>query len=209
MRHSACPIRERDRRGSSEGSMAKKQSQSPDTDLDKTDQLPILEGVTWDHDVEDDAVRMDHTAVLPSPPALAGGVSDFVRPSTVDLPSLAESVRSVEERIARQNAEFETLSRAYERARDVEAASVARATALAVDLAAARTALESEQNRSRELDRALTDRSGSIEAARSRIEETLRESERYQGESRTLRESLAARDTTIAQVLHSLGERDA
>ncbi len=46
-------------------------------------------------------------------------------------------------------------------------------------------------------------------AARSRVEEALRESERHQGEARTLRDSLAARDATIAQVLHSLGERDA
>src|ERR1700733_1785086 len=209
MRHSACPIRERDRRGSSEGSMAKKQSQSPDTDLDKTDQLPILEGVTWDHDVEDDAVRMDHTAVLPSPPALAGGVSDFVRPSTVDLPSLAESVRSVEERIARQNAEFETLTRAYERSRETEVAAVARANALAIDLGSARAALESEQRRLRDMEKTLAERSAVVEAARGRVEDALRESERHQGESRTLRESLAARETTITQVLHSLGERDA
>jgi chromosome segregation ATPase len=189
--------------------MAKKQSQSPDTDLDKTDQLPILEGVTWDHDVEDDAVRMDHTAVLPTPPVLAGGASDFVRPSTVDLPSLAESVRSVEERIARQNAEFETLTRAYERSRETEAAAVARANAMAVDLSSARAALESEQRRLRDMDKALAERSAAMEAARGRVEDALRESERHQGESRTLRESLAARETTITQVLHSLGERDA
>ena len=189
--------------------MAKKQSQSPDTDLDKTDQLPILEGVTWDHDVEDDAVRMDHTAVLPSPPALAGGVSDFVRPSTVDLPSLAESVRSVEERIARQNAEFETLTRAYERSRETEVAAVARANALAIDLGSARAALESEQRRLRDMEKTLAERSAVVEAARGRVEDALRESERHQGESRTLRESLAARETTITQVLHSLGERDA
>ncbi len=135
--------------------------------------------------------------------------ADFVRPSGVDLPSLAESVRSVEERIARQNAEFEALTRAYERARDAESASIARANALAVDLAAARAALESEQSRSRELDRTLADRTGSIETARSRVEEALRESERHQTESRTLRDSLAARDATIVQALHSLGERDA
>jgi chromosome segregation ATPase len=183
--------------------MAKKHSHSPETDLDKTDRLPILDSTQFDQDVEDDAAPPDHTAVLPSPPL------DFVRPSGVDLPSLAESVRSVEERISRQNAEFEALTRAYERARDAESALGQRANALAVDLAAARAALESEQARSRELDRVLSDRSGSIETARSRVEEALRESERYQGESRTLRESLAARDASIAQVLHSLGERDA
>src|SRR5580658_5060822 len=159
--------------------MAKKQSQFTETDLDKTDQLPILSGTTFDHDVEDDAVRMDHdhTAVLPGPSILATGAPDFVRPSTVDLPSLAESVRSVEERIARQNAEFEALTRAYER--------------------------------SRETDKALAERSAAVEAARVRVEDTLRESERHQGESRALRESLTARETTITQVLHSLGERDA
>jgi chromosome segregation ATPase len=37
----------------------------------------------------------------------------------------------------------------------------------------------------------------------------MRESERAQGEARTLREALVARDASIAQVLHSLGERDA
>ena len=154
---------------------------------------------------------MDHTAVLAGPPAAAGlnFPTDFVRPSGVDLPSLAESVRSVEERIARQNAEYEALTRAYERLRDTEAAATARADALAADLASARTALESEHGRSRDLERMLADRSSAVESSRSRVEEALRESERHQGESQTLKDSLAARDATIAQVLHSLGERDA
>lgn len=191
--------------------MAKEHSQSPEIDLDRTDRLPILDGTLFDHDVADDAVPLDHTAVLAGPPAAAGHnfPTDFVRPSGVDLPSLAESVRSVEERIARQNAEYDALTRAYERLRDTEAAATARAGALAADLASARTALESEHGRSRDLERILAERSSAIESSRSRVEEALRESERHQGESRTLKESLAARDSTIAQVLHSLGERDA
>jgi chromosome segregation ATPase len=191
--------------------MAKEHSQSPEIDLDRTDRLPILDGTLFDHDVADDAVPLDHTAVLAGPPAAAAHnfPSDFVRPSGVDLPSLAESVRSVEERIARQNAEYDALTRAYERLRDTEAAATARAGALAADLASARTALESEHGRSRDLERMLADRSSAIESSRSRVEEALRESERHQGESRTLKDSLAARDSTIAQVLHSLGERDA
>ncbi|MGB6355923.1 MAG: FHA domain-containing protein, partial [Steroidobacteraceae bacterium] len=68
---------------------------------------------------------------------------------------------------------------------------------------------ESEAGRVRELERTLADRNGAIETTRSRAEEALRESERHQGESRTLRDSLAARDSSIAQALHSLGERDA
>jgi chromosome segregation ATPase len=189
--------------------MAMEHSQSPESDLDKTDRLPILDGTLFDHDVEDDAVRMDHTAVLPGPQPAPMAASEFIRPPGVDLPSLAESVRSVEERIARQNAEYEALTRAHERAQNAESAALARANALAVDLAAARGALESEQSRSRDLDRVLTDRNGLVESARSRVDEALRESERYQTESRTLRDSLAARDATIASVLHSLGERDA
>jgi chromosome segregation ATPase len=190
--------------------MAKEHSHPPEIDLDKTDRLPILEDVVFDLDVADDAVPLDQTSVLPVPPSLAAaGVPDFVRPPAVDLPSLAESVRSVEMRISRQRAEFEGLSRAYERSRDTESASVARANALAADLAAARTALESEQGRARELDSVLADRSGALEAARSRVEEALRMSERHQSESRTLRDSLASRDAAIVQALHSLGERDA
>jgi formylglycine-generating enzyme required for sulfatase activity len=88
-------------------------------------------------------------------------------------------------------------------------AARARATALAADLTTAQTALESEQNRIRKIDRELADSIASAEAARSRGEASLRESERFQSESHTLRDSLAARDATIAKVLHSLGERDA
>jgi chromosome segregation ATPase len=191
--------------------MALDNSQSQDVDLDRTDKLPILEDVVFDHDVFDDAVRLDHTAVLPGAAVAAsqGAQSEFARPPGVDLPSLAETVRSVEERIARQNAEYEALGRLYEKARDAESAAMTRANALAADLAAALASLAVEQHRSRELDRTLAERSIAADATRTRVEEALRESERYQSESRTLRDSLATRDATIAQVLHSLGERDA
>jgi hypothetical protein len=77
--------------------MAVENGQSQEIDLDKTDRLPILEGVLFDEDVTDDAVRMDRAAP-PSASLLASAPqSDFVRPSPIDLPSLAESVRTVEE----------------------------------------------------------------------------------------------------------------
>ena len=113
------------------------------------------------------------------------------------------------EHTAGSNAESGVLSRAYERAREAELASAARAEALAVDLAAVRAALEGEQTRSRELERIAADRSGAADAARSRIEEALREAERFRAESRGLREALGLRDASIAQLKHSLGERDA
>ena len=188
--------------------MATEHGQPQETDLDKTDRLPILEGVLFDEDVADDAVRMDRSASGPS--LLSGGAqNDFVRPSPVDLPSLAESLRTVEERIARQNHEYEALTRSHERARDAESTALARAGNLEKELAAVRTALESEQIRAREFERSLAEKGGSMEAARARAEEAARESERYQSDARTLRDSLAAREATIVQVLHSLGERDA
>ncbi len=188
--------------------MAVEHNQPPEIDLDKTDKLPILEGVLFDADVADDAVRMERT--LPGAPFLSGSSpGEFVRPSAIDLPSLAESVRSVEERIARQNAEFEALTRSFERTRDAEAAALTRAGAIERELAAARTALEAESIRSRDLERDATTMGAALEAARSRAEEAARESERHQTEAKTLRESLAARDATIVQVLHALSGRDA
>ena len=183
--------------------MALDKVQPQEVDLDRTDRLPILPGAVFDEDVGDDAVPMDHTAVLP------GVRAEFPRPSGVDLPSLAESVRSVEERIARQNAEFEALTRTYEKSRESESAAIARADALSADLAAALRALEAEQIRSRDFDKALVDKNAAADLARVRVEETQREVERHQAEARALRDALAARDATIVHVTHSLGERDA
>src|ERR1700744_210425 len=131
--------------------MAVENGQPQEIDLDKTDRLPILEGVLFDDDVADDAVRMDR-APSGAPLLTSAPQSDFVRPSSIDLPSLAESVRSVEERIARQNAEYETLMRSFELARDAEAAATARIGTLDKDLAATRASFEAELVRSRELE---------------------------------------------------------
>jgi formylglycine-generating enzyme required for sulfatase activity len=50
-----------------------------------------------------------------------------------------------------------------------------------------------------------------LRAAQTRAgsHEALLEAQRYQSDARTLRETLAAREATIAQIRHSLGERDA
>jgi chromosome segregation ATPase len=183
--------------------MAVDNHQSEDVDLDRTDRLPIAPGTLADDDVEDDAVRLEHTASLPSIK------SEFRRPAGVDLPSLAESVRSVEERIARQDAEYASLSRAYDKARDAEALAVERSRALTAELQSLRATLAAEQKRSADTERALAERISAAESTRVRIEQALRDVEHYQSESHTLRDTLAARDAAIVQALHSLGERDA
>jgi chromosome segregation ATPase len=182
--------------------------QSKEIDLDRTDKLPILQGVSIDDDVEDDSVRLDYSAQS-GPTITPSAAPEFSRPAAVDLPSLAESVRSVEERIARQNADYEALKRQFEKAREAQLAAGARADALASDLAASQAALAVERHRVRDMEQVLTETRAATDATRGRVEEALRDSERAQTEARTLRDSLTTRDETIAQVMHSLGERDA
>jgi chromosome segregation ATPase len=194
--------------------MSPDEIQSKELDPDRTDQLPILEGTIPDQDVADDAVPMERAPVSAVPLASPGAgtlrvTSDFARPPVVDLPSLTESVRSVEERIAWQSAEHEALSRLYEKTRNAEDVAAARVNTLAEELAAARSALAMEQHRSQEAERALAEKNITAENARKRADELIRDWERYQNDIRSMRDSLAARDATIVQVLHSLGERDA
>src|ERR1700678_40202 len=142
--------------------MAFDKGQPKDIDLDSTDRLPILEGVSIDDDVEDDSVRLEFTASMPGTSMIAS--SPDYRPSGMDLPSLAESVRSVEERIARQNADYEALNRLYEKARDAQLAAGTRADELASELGTARSALAVEQHRTREMERALSERTATAAA---------------------------------------------
>jgi chromosome segregation ATPase len=189
--------------------MAIDPSQSKDVDLDRTDRLPILQGISIDEDIEDDAVHLEYSSSGGAPVHPQSATSDFSRPSALDLPSLAQSVRSVEERIARQNADYEALNRLYEKARDAQLAAGTRADTLAFELAAAQSTLAVEQHRVREMERVVAESRGAADTTRGRVEEALRETERAQTEARTLRDSLAARDATVAQVVYSLGERDA
>jgi chromosome segregation ATPase len=81
--------------------------------------------------------------------------------------------------------------------------------ALSAELVDTRSALESEQTRAREAEEALSERIASEEAVRSRLDATLRESERYQAELRAARNSLASRDKVAAQMRQILDERGA
>jgi sulfatase modifying factor 1 len=81
--------------------------------------------------------------------------------------------------------------------------------ALSAELLNARSALQAEQTRAREAEEALSERIAAEEALRSRLEMTLRESERSQVELRAARNSMASRDKVTAQMRHTLDERDA
>jgi len=122
--------------------------------------------------------------------------------------SATENVSSIEDRIARQKADYKALNHAYERVRDAGSAASARTIALAAELAAIRGALESEQEKTREFEKALAESVASGEAARARSDEARRELERVQTELGSARDLLAARDAAIGQLRLSLGERE-
>jgi sulfatase modifying factor 1 len=122
--------------------------------------------------------------------------------------SAAENVSSIEDRIARQKADYKALNHAYERVRDAGSAASARTIALAAELATIRGALESEQEKNRAFEKALTESAASGEAVRERSDEARRELERVQADLRSARDLLAARDAAIGQLRLSLGERE-
>jgi formylglycine-generating enzyme required for sulfatase activity len=129
-------------------------------------------------------------------------------------PPHAETMRVLQEQVARQSADYETLARAFERTKDVQTAASERVTALAAGLATATRSLEAEQNKTREYGKALAERTASAEAHQSRGEELLRKSRDYEAELRAVRESLAAREANLsairqehAKLTDELGER--
>src|SRR5580692_8964487 len=152
--------------------MAFDKGQPKEFDLDSTDKLPILEGISIDDDVEDDSEPLEFSATMPGTSIVAPPPPDY-RPSALDLPSLADSVRSVEERIARQNADYEALNRLFEKARDAQLAAGTRADTLASELAAAQAVLAVEQHRVREMERALSEGRAATDTTRARVEEAL------------------------------------
>jgi chromosome segregation ATPase len=147
---------------------------------------PLPESAHGVLDLLNDAIRRDAAQAVVSAEA-----------QDADPQAVAPDEEVMEERIARQHADYEALTRSYERTRESESA------------AAAQAAVAAEQRRSRDLDLALAEKNAVAEAARTRVDEILRDWELDKSEMRTLRDSLAARDATIVQALHSLDERDA
>jgi chromosome segregation ATPase len=187
---------------------------STDIDLEKTDRLPILEGVQFDPDVEDDAVRMEQSDIArlraspPAPSVASAGVPpDFMRPPAVDLPSLATSLRSVEERIARQTAEYEALNRRFERARDAESAAKLRADALEKDLASARAALATRDATIVQVLHSLGERDAQLAAVQADHARTLQLLESGSKSAQALQAELTAAHGQVNQLGMELASR--
>jgi formylglycine-generating enzyme len=119
--------------------------------------------------------------------------------AAVPNPSVpAEGMRGLQQQVARQLADYEMLTRSFERLKEAESTAASRAGALALDLAALRGVLDSEQTKRRDAERTLAESLASINTARLRAEEGARESKRYQTELSSLRDTLAAREAQLA-----------
>lgn len=160
-------------------------------ELDQTDKLPVLDVAAYEAGL-DETKRDEAKSAEP----------------TSALPSLTESVRSVEEKIARQNAQQESLRRDLDRARAAASAAETRSDALLSELGTLRALLDTERERAQHRDQALEASNGAAERARAHSEQAIREAERLRGEVGSFRETLLARDASLTQTSHSLGERD-
>jgi formylglycine-generating enzyme required for sulfatase activity len=147
----------------------------------------------------------EHQAEANSPQAdvsVGEAPDETPAPSEADLSggstSLAETVRGLQDQLAQQSAEFESLARAHERAKDAQSAASERVTALAAALASATRSLEAEQSKNREYVKALAERSASAEAHQAGGEELLRKARDYDVELRGAREALAKREIDLA-----------
>jgi formylglycine-generating enzyme len=119
-----------------------------------------------------------------------------------------DNVRALQEQIVRQNADYENLSRAYERTKDAQTAASERVTALAGALATATRSLEAEQNKTREYAKAVAERSAAADAHQSRGEELLRKCKDYEAELHLARESLLTREAELVALKEVVADRD-
>jgi formylglycine-generating enzyme required for sulfatase activity len=133
----------------------------------------------------------------PEEPSVSGSVD-----AGAGAAPFADQVRALQDQVARQSTDYETLLRAFERTKDVQTAASERVTALASELATATRSLEAEQTKTREFGKALAERSASAEAHQTRGEELLQKTRDYEAELRTVRESLAVRDAELNSIRH-------
>jgi len=123
-----------------------------------------------------------------------------MRASELDLSVLAKRLRSVDERVPARGVALEALTRSYERARQGESAAAEQATALAGDLEAARTALQTEQSKNREIEQALAQRDVTLDQTRQVLGEKEARIATLAGERTILETELEARAKAAAQL---------
>ena len=160
----------------------------------------------------------------PPPPASAPVSEAAATKQPVAAPTPThENASSVQENIARDKAaeDYKALASAYERARDAGAAAIARTSTLASQLAAAQNALDSEQNKVRDIERALADSVAARDAVLREARESLAqrdaelanaraalEAERSKPREpdRSLAQGIAARDAALREARESLAQ---
>jgi chromosome segregation ATPase len=144
----------------------------PETDLDKTDELPMLDVAAYEARL---AASRDAADLLPSDPS--GSAGDEVRPSA-PVPSPMETLRDIEVWIASQNARDRANEQALAHLRAGQADANTRIAGLATELDGARSALQVALARANDGERALLDSAATARAAEARTSALTAELER-------------------------------
>lgn len=159
---------------------------------------PLPESAQGMLDLLNDAIRRD-----------AGEAVVSAEVQDAEPQAVASHEEVTEENFSRRHTAHEAQIRSSERTREPERAAAPCVTIIpTADLAAAQSALAAEQRRTRDLGLALAEKNAVAESFRAQIAEILSDYERQKGEMHKLRDSLAARDTTVLQMQQSLDERD-
>ena len=178
---------------------------SRDEDLESTAELPVLDVANYEAKLSDERAGHSDTWVIPhsvstaaavahvtTTPAVAPPADDAARTQLeIDLRSLSESLRDVEERLTRKGERLAQIERELSMARDERASVEQRAASLNAALEIARTNLSNAEARAADLQRTV---------------------ERFDSEARTraaqLEAEARARTSQQAQVAAQFASRD-
>jgi formylglycine-generating enzyme required for sulfatase activity len=115
-------------------------------------------------------------------------------------PAMPQGVHPAEQQFAPGQADYAELSRVYERTREFGSTAVARAKALAAELATARTALESERANNQQTAQALAESNAYADALQARSEQAEEELKRVRQELREAREAQFSHEAVVSEL---------
>ena len=208
-----------------------------DADLETTAELPVLDVAAYEAALTDERSGSTDTWHLPalSPQAVAAAAANLAAPPVaderslqleVDLRSLSENLRDVEDRLSRKGERLNELERelanaraeraaaeeraaalisaAEERAAAQMSAAEERATVLLAQLEGIRTQLESEQARAANLQGVVEERGSTVRAQQARNQETAAQLAARDRELAVARRDLLEIESRSAQYLETL-----
>ncbi len=169
------------------------------TDLDSTDELPVLDVAAYEA-----ALRVHSPDGDPAEREVSNPALEETRPLPLPGQPPSETLRDVEAWIAAQNERARTYERALAEALAAQTETQARAQTLALELEVAHNSLQSALSRANDSERAAQDGDAALRTAESRIVQLRTDLEQNKGELASVSEKLATAITDAASLRESL-----